>query len=201
MHQVLADVWETRTDSPFPGLTTHAYLWTGRSALFYATAGDGDFDAIEGLGGVAHQYLSHRDEAGPTLKRIAERFGSELHAPGGELADIAHHTRVDVPLDGRHVDAMVWKSFRRSAIRRAACAGCQPSRRSKSTRSGRRVRGRRPIHAGEVVQCRRIGRFGRRTCRSACAALGRSGTSPRWPSKPPIEEEPVAVRRKLTRSA
>jgi hydroxyacylglutathione hydrolase len=28
MRQVRADLWETNTDSPFPGLTTHAYLWT-----------------------------------------------------------------------------------------------------------------------------------------------------------------------------
>jgi hypothetical protein len=34
---------------------------------------------------------------------------------------------------------------------------------------------------------------GSTTNRSACAAIGRSGTSPRWPSKPPIEEEPIAV--------
>ncbi len=46
MRQVLTDLWETRTDSPFPGLTTHAYLWTPRNALFYSVATDADFDAI-----------------------------------------------------------------------------------------------------------------------------------------------------------
>ena len=29
MRQIRSDLWETRVDSPFPGLTTHAYLWTG----------------------------------------------------------------------------------------------------------------------------------------------------------------------------
>ncbi|HEX2283548.1 MAG TPA: MBL fold metallo-hydrolase [Mycobacterium sp.] len=105
MRQVLSDLWETRTDSPFPGLTTHAYLWTGRNALFYSTATDADFDALEELGGVADHYLSHRDEAGPMLARIAERFGSRLHAPAAELREIGQHARVDVPLDSRHVDA------------------------------------------------------------------------------------------------
>ena len=104
MRQVLTDLWETRTDSPFPGLTSHAYLWTGSNALFYSTASDADFETIAELGGVAHQYLSHRDEAGPMLKRIADRFGSKLHAPALELADVAQHARVDVPLSSRHVD-------------------------------------------------------------------------------------------------
>ena len=36
MKHVLSDLWETRTYSPFPGLTTHAYLWTPARALFYS---------------------------------------------------------------------------------------------------------------------------------------------------------------------
>ncbi|EHI13292.1 MBL fold metallo-hydrolase [Mycolicibacterium thermoresistibile] len=106
MHQVLPTLWQTRTDSPFPGLTTHAFLWTGgrRNALFYSVATDADFDAIEQLGGIADQYLSHRDEAGPMLARIARRFGSRLHAPAAESAEISAHATIDVPLDRRHVD-------------------------------------------------------------------------------------------------
>jgi hydroxyacylglutathione hydrolase len=105
MRHVLADLWETGTDSPFPGLTTHAYLWTGSSAMFYSTATDSDFEAIAELGGVADQYLSHRDEAGPMLKHIADRFGSRLHAPVAELLEIGQHAHVDVPLGSRHIDA------------------------------------------------------------------------------------------------
>ena len=105
MRQVLADVWETRTDSPFPGLTTHAYLWTGSNALFYSTASDADFDAIDELGGVADHYLSHRDEASPMLARIADRFSSRLHAPAAELLEIGQHAHVDVPMGSRHVEA------------------------------------------------------------------------------------------------
>lgn len=105
MRQVLKDLWETRTDSPFPGLTTHAYLWTPRNVLFYSTATDADFDALDDLGGVADQYLSHRDEAGPMLARIAERFGARLHAPVAELVEIGAHAHVDVPVGGRYVDA------------------------------------------------------------------------------------------------
>ena len=104
MEQVLSDLWQTSTDSPFPGLTTHAFLWTGRHALIYSTATDADFTKLEALGGVADQYLSHRDEAGPMLARIAERFDSTLHAPVAELLEIGQHAHVDVPLAGRHVD-------------------------------------------------------------------------------------------------
>lgn len=108
MRPIRADLWETRADSPFPGLTTHAYLWTGGeygNVLFYSTLTDDDFDDIESLGGVAHHYLSHRDEAGPAVRRIAERFGATLHAPAAELAEIGRHAHVDVPLGSRHVDA------------------------------------------------------------------------------------------------
>ncbi len=104
MRQVLKDLWETQTDSPFPGLTTHAYLWTEPNALFYSVATDAEFADLERLGGVADQYLSHRDEAGPMLKRIAQQWGSTLHAPAAEIGDIGKHAHVDVPLGNRHID-------------------------------------------------------------------------------------------------
>lgn len=104
MQQVLTDLWQTRTDSPFPGLTTHAFLWSCRNALFYSVATDADFPGLEELGGVSDQYLSHRDEAGPMLAKIADRFGSSLHAPVAELLEIGQHAHVDVPLGSRHVD-------------------------------------------------------------------------------------------------
>lgn len=104
MRHVLPDLAETRTDSPFPGLTTHAYLWMPANILFYSPATDADFDDLAALGGVSDQYLSHRDEAGPMLRQIAERFGTTLHAPLGDRADIEKHAHVDVPLSGHYVD-------------------------------------------------------------------------------------------------
>ncbi|OBF10936.1 MBL fold metallo-hydrolase [Mycobacterium sp. ACS4331] len=107
MRQLRSDLWETRTDSPFPGLTTHGYVWTGRAGgnvLFYSTATDADFDAIDELGGLTDQYLSHRDEAGPMLKQISARFGARLHAPLGERAEIEVHAPVDTAVGTRHVD-------------------------------------------------------------------------------------------------
>jgi hydroxyacylglutathione hydrolase len=104
MEKVLTDLWQTRTDSPFPGLTTHAFLWTGRNTLFYSVGSDADFAELDKLGGVADQYLSHRDEAGPMLTKIADHFDSSLHAPVAELVEIGQHAHVDVPLGSRHVD-------------------------------------------------------------------------------------------------
>ena len=39
------------------------------------------------------------------LARIADRFGSRLHAPATELVTIGRHAHVDIALGRRHVDA------------------------------------------------------------------------------------------------
>lgn len=107
MRQVRPDLWETRPYSPFEGLTTHAYLWTPPGAsnvLFYAPGTDDDFEQMEALGGVGRQYLSHRDEAGPALKLVAERFGTDLHVPAAERDDIERFASPDEAFDTRHVD-------------------------------------------------------------------------------------------------
>jgi len=109
MRQIRDDLWETAPDSPFPGLTTHAYLWTppGRpNVLFYATSDTAGFAAMQQLGGVGHQYLSHRDEAGPSLAKVAGQFGAMLHAPSAERREIAEFAEPDVLLDRRHVDEL-----------------------------------------------------------------------------------------------
>lgn len=108
MTQIASDLWETRTDTPFPGLTTHAYLWTpgqtGSNALFYCPATDADFAAIDSLGGVDNHYLSHQDEAGPMLARVADHFGARLHAPAAESETIGKHSPIHVPLATRNRD-------------------------------------------------------------------------------------------------
>ncbi|NMD54131.1 MULTISPECIES: MBL fold metallo-hydrolase [Tsukamurella] len=102
------DLVETPMFSPFPGLTTHAYLWTpanGGNILFYSPGDDAEFDALADRGGVTHQYLSHQDEAGPMLRAVAERFGAVLHAPARDLAGITEHATPGVLLADRTVDA------------------------------------------------------------------------------------------------
>ena len=108
MRKVTGGLWESTPDNPSPGLTTHAYLWTPASAgntLFYSVATDRDFDHFEQLGGISHQYLSHRDEAGPMLAALQSRFGAQLHAPGAERAEIARHREPDVVFVDPRTDA------------------------------------------------------------------------------------------------
>lgn len=108
MRQIQPDLWETGADAPFPGLTTHAYLWTppdGGNVLFYNTASDEELDEMARLGGVAHQYLSHRDEVAPTLRAYAERFGTVLHAAAAERDAVAAVRTPEVVFHDRHVDA------------------------------------------------------------------------------------------------
>jgi glyoxylase-like metal-dependent hydrolase (beta-lactamase superfamily II) len=49
--------------------------------------------------------LSHKHEESPALARIADRFGSQLHAPAAEAVQIGQYTHIDVPLSGRHVES------------------------------------------------------------------------------------------------
>jgi hydroxyacylglutathione hydrolase len=107
MKKIRNDLWETQTYSPFPGLTTHAYLWTppsGQNVLFYSPGTDDDFDEIEDLGGIAHQYLSHQDEASPVLAHIAQRFGARLHTPAPEVDAIRRFAEPHVQFEHRHID-------------------------------------------------------------------------------------------------
>ncbi|MDN5917359.1 MAG: MBL fold metallo-hydrolase [Pseudonocardia sp.] len=107
MKQIRGDLWQTRPYSPMPGMTTHAYLWTGApdgNVLFYSTGTDDDFDDLDTLGGVAHQYLTHQDEAGALLTRIAHHFGARLHAPARERDTIGRFATPHVLFEHRHVD-------------------------------------------------------------------------------------------------
>lgn len=87
------DIWETETESPFPGLTTHAYLLTrpDGNVLFYNTGHRHEIEQMAALGGVVFQFLSHRDELGDTINLLHERFGTRL---GGHVREQAEFARV-----------------------------------------------------------------------------------------------------------
>lgn len=108
MRQIRPDLWETRTESPFEGLLTHAYLWRpadGGNVLFYSTVTDAEHDEIERLGGVAHHYLSHADEVGPMLATVGERFGAVLHIADVEAVDAAAFRDPGATFTERHIGA------------------------------------------------------------------------------------------------
>lgn len=87
MKQIQPDIWETEVENPARGLYTHAYLLQrdDGNVLFYNTSRLEEIEHMAQLGGVARQYLSHRNELGDSLKVIAERFGAEL---GGHIREL-----------------------------------------------------------------------------------------------------------------
>lgn len=98
MKQLFPDLWETREEHPFHGVTTHAYLLTQDSgnALFYSTGIREELLEVQRLGGISRQYLSHRDEAGPPLASIKEMFGNQLCCHALEVKAIGKYSKVDV---------------------------------------------------------------------------------------------------------
>ena len=108
MRQIYPDLWQSQVDNPIPGapqVNTHAYLLTrdGGNLLFYATALESEHQAIADLGGITHHYLSHRDEVGPHLATIRNRFGSKLVAHRAEKEDVSAAAPVDLLLDGHEL--------------------------------------------------------------------------------------------------
>lgn len=105
MKQIQPDLWQTEVESPAPGLTTHAYLLTRRegNVLFYNTGHDYEIDRMAQLGGVERQYLSHRDELGPSINLIRHRFGTHLAGHVAERKDFARVCEPDILFDQRDV--------------------------------------------------------------------------------------------------
>jgi glyoxylase-like metal-dependent hydrolase (beta-lactamase superfamily II) len=105
MKQIYPDLWQTNPEHPFPQLTTHAYLLV-RSAgnvLFYSSGHSDEYQHIQELGGITHQYLSHRDEAGPALVRIKQLFGSKLCCHRLEERAVSEACPVDLTFQTREI--------------------------------------------------------------------------------------------------
>lgn len=105
MRQIQPDLWETEAERPFPGLITHAYLLTrdDGNVLFYNTSHAGEIEAMAAHGGVPHQFLSHQDELGPSLKKIRARFDTRLGGHRREAEAFAKFVAPDILFDGREV--------------------------------------------------------------------------------------------------
>jgi hydroxyacylglutathione hydrolase len=98
MKQLYDDLWQTKLEIPFGSVHTHAYLLQCEkgNALIYNTRNQEEIQHIAALGGIKYQYLSHRDEAGESLKGIKDKFGSELCCHVEEEAAIALSCPVDI---------------------------------------------------------------------------------------------------------
>ncbi|NWO07040.1 MAG: MBL fold metallo-hydrolase [Alteromonadaceae bacterium] len=113
MKQVQPDVWETEAESPFPGLTTHAYLveLPDANVLFYNTGHAHEINEMFKYGGVDYHLLSHRDEVGPSLRDIRQLYGAKLGGHINEGREFAEIQRPDIYFDERgtlieHIEAI-----------------------------------------------------------------------------------------------
>ena len=138
MQQIREDLWETATETPMPGLTTHAYLLTREAGnlLFYNTSLQQEIERMGELGGVAYQFLSHRDELGDSLMQIRQRFGTRLggHRPESSNAAAALGRRHVPPLQVSHGTRVA--PLRVGAKRQLRAAPCS-ARESRGHRSAR----------------------------------------------------------------
>lgn len=98
MKQIQKDLWETDTENPFPGLTTHAYYLQREqgNVLFYSTSKASEIDALGAMGGLSCQLLSHRDEFGDSLSVIRDRYGSKLGCHEREKDDCSQYCAPDI---------------------------------------------------------------------------------------------------------
>lgn len=96
MKQLFDDIWQTDTETPAPGLTTHAYLMKSAhgNVLFYNTGLTHEIEQMASLGGVDYQYLSHEDELGESLNVIGERYGAKL---AGHINERETFSRIRTP--------------------------------------------------------------------------------------------------------
>ncbi|MEQ9892680.1 MBL fold metallo-hydrolase [Pectobacterium aroidearum] len=105
MKQLYPDLWQTRVQHPFPGVNAYAYLLvqdTG-NILFYSSELQEEYQHIQELGGIAYQFLSHRDEVGDALAAIKKRFGSRLCCHRLEAPLASKVTPVDDLFDEREI--------------------------------------------------------------------------------------------------
>ena len=102
MKQIFDDLWQTKLEIPFGSVHSHAFFLRREkgNALIYNTGHAGEIDRIGALGGLDYQYLSHRHEAGDSLRRIRERFGSKLCCHAYEKPAVLPSCEVDITFSG-----------------------------------------------------------------------------------------------------
>ncbi len=107
MTQIRTDLWQTRTDTPFPGLTTHSYLWTpGGSNAHCSTVRPARRTSRRSIhsAGSTTNICPTRTRPAPCWPGSPSEFGTRLRAPAAERETIEQHSPIDVPLSARHID-------------------------------------------------------------------------------------------------
>jgi len=105
MKQIFPDLWQTKTERPYFGVTSHAYLLVrpAGNILFYGTGAMSELGSIRELGGITRHYLSHRHEAGSSLVKIKREFGSQLCCHTLEAEAIRSICPVEETFDAREI--------------------------------------------------------------------------------------------------
>jgi len=98
MKQIYEDLWQSKLEIPFGSVHAHAYLLKcpNENVLIYSTGHSEELESIAELGGIRYQLLSHRDEAGETLKAFKQRFSSQLCCHELEIDAITLSCPVDI---------------------------------------------------------------------------------------------------------
>lgn len=99
MQQIYPDLWQSAPQQPYesvPDLITRAYLLATEigNVLIYNTGLEDELRDMGEIGGVARQYLSHIDEAGPSIARIRELYGAELWCHAAEAEAVKQQAGV-----------------------------------------------------------------------------------------------------------
>lgn len=95
MQQLTQDLWQSRRYSAGILNSYAYYLLTPRAKiLIYNPNHPTDWDEIESLGGVDEIWLTHRDEATPSLALLVERFGCRLWCSPAEREAVAEKSPV-----------------------------------------------------------------------------------------------------------
>ena len=98
MKRITQQLYQSRIDHPFGDqVQTVAYLLVREEGnlLFYSSRFmEEEFDFIEGLGGISHQILNHRDEASPFCDVVFDQYGAPLICHQKEEKAVSEKCRV-----------------------------------------------------------------------------------------------------------
>ncbi|MEH6627368.1 MAG: MBL fold metallo-hydrolase [Motiliproteus sp.] len=105
MERLYPGIYHSEDDHPFDNeVCTRAYVVSlpEGNLLFYSSSNiEQNFAFIQDLGGLAGQYLNHRDEASAYCDRVRDRFGSPLHCHQLEEYEVSQHCQVATTFKNR----------------------------------------------------------------------------------------------------
>lgn len=109
MTQIVDGIFQSQVEHPFENaVCTAAYFALRKEGniLFYSSSKiEQNFDFLEKMGGVASQYVNHRDEASEYCDIVERRFGAPLHCHILESEAISNKCRIGHTFSERIIQA------------------------------------------------------------------------------------------------